>query len=154
MEENTTFTPEELLYEVYENQGNALLSMEATDDGFDKVSKNFDNLAEKHMDLVKVTNDWEKFNANLALEKEKLEFEKEKFQREEESKSAELEHKKNQLKFDKVKLYVESGIQGIGILIGTYLTGKTLKVNLESYISDKDAVRSAESLLNRFLRKK
>lgn len=89
----------------------------------------------------------------LELEERKMILEETRLSQEQEIAEKDLEMRKIENKHNKTKMYIELGTTFVGLVLGYCWVHETLKVNLESIITDKDAVNVATKIFGQFFRK-
>lgn len=119
----------EVLNEVNKMESNAI--ERENDRTHEKEINDVKNAHEKEINDVKNMLDRER----MDLDSQRLEFDRE----------VEM-NRKDEAKYRKYLEYAENGIKIAGLLSGTILTFMTLKVNMESVITDRDAVSAAKKI--------
>lgn len=97
--------------------------------------------------------------ARIAIEREKNEIERDKAQTEQLRYEMDRESRERELKNRERQSMVEVGVSVgtlaislIGLIAGCKITNKTLDVNLESVMTDRDAVQSGRKIFDHFFR--
>ena len=147
----------DLLSEVLMNEHKTILSSGVGTEEHKAAFNNFIAGSKVLIETQKIEAETELENDKVQIERERLNLEKE--AREIERARIELDREiENNRKADSKRRntidYIAIGLDVVGIVFGAVLTMKTLHVNLDSVISDRDAVSSAKKMFDHFSFKK